>query len=83
MWKLRRGRFEILRDMLLLAYHTSSKTALTYHVGGHRSRRHYLQLALKAGLIVPLDNSGKFTYYETTEKGRNFIAYMDKLEQLV
>ncbi len=80
---MRRGRLEILGDILSATKKPSTKTRIVYHANLSFSQaERYLKLLIKEDLIE-CDEEGKNDKYEITEKGRKFLNGFQELENLM
>ena len=75
--KKRRGRAEIIVDILSAAMRETKKTQIVYkaNLNFRRARRYFPYLEEK-GLIENIGNE-----YKTTEKGKQFLRDYQKLEE--
>jgi predicted transcriptional regulator len=79
-FKERRGKLEIIADILLVARRGAKKTAIVYNANLNFDRvGKYLSYLEEKGLI---ENTGR--EYKTTEKGKEFLRDYQKMkEQLI
>ena len=78
-FKGRRGRFEILLDVLSVARHGARKTEIVYKANLNFARiDNYLNYLVDKALI---EKSGAF--YRTTERGNEFLRDYQELEYLI
>ena len=75
---MRRGRFEIIGDILSLAKDGAGKTTIVYRANlNFNVVNRYLRLLIQEGLISPADGSAR--KLKTTEKG---LLYLKAYENL-
>jgi len=76
---LRRGRFEIIGEILSLAKDGARKTTIVYRANlNFNVVNRYLQLLVQEGLISPADGSAR--KLKTTEKGLEFLKAYKNLK---
>ena len=76
---MRRGRFEIIGEILSLAKDGARKTTIVYRANlNFNVVNRYLQLLIREGLISPADGSAR--ELKTTEKG---FLYLDAYKTLM
>ena len=76
----RRGKFEIIAEMLSIAKSEVGKTALLYGANLNHSRvNRYLDLLKQKGFIQKIHRSA--TKYKTTEKGIQFLEQYRELKR--
>ena len=76
---MRRGRFEIIGEILSLAKDGARKTTIVYRANlNFNVVNRYLQLLVQEGLISPADGSAR--KLKTTEKGILFLKAYKNLK---
>ncbi|MEA1904520.1 MAG: winged helix-turn-helix domain-containing protein [Candidatus Hadarchaeota archaeon] len=77
---MRRGKFEIIGEILSLTTEPSTKTSVVYRANlNFNIVNRYLDLLLRSGLVGVTEASSK---YEVTEKGLEFLnAYRNLKEK--
>ena len=78
-FKERRGRLEIIADILLVAKKGEKKTAIAYKANLNFNRvENYLSYLEEKGLMEHTGGE-----YKTTEKGREFLHDYQKMKELL
>jgi predicted transcriptional regulator len=78
----RRGRLDIINDILSIATDGAGKTAIVYHANLNFNRADvYIDLLLREGLLDLVD--GPVVRYRTTEKGLEFLRAYRELRQVL
>ena len=78
-FKERRGRLEIIADILLVAKKGEKKTAIAYKANLNFNRvENYLSYLEEKGLMEHTGGE-----YKTTEKGREFLRDYQKMKELL
>lgn len=78
----RRGRFDIVNDILSIAVDGAGKTAIVYHANLNFNRADaYLDLLIREGLLSVVD--GPVLRYKTTEKGMEFLRAYRELRRVL
>jgi len=83
----RRGRAEVIVDILSEALKGANKTRIMYRANLNfiRFERYFGEL-LSKGLIVVVDNPGAYSggvVYQTTEKGRALLDMLKQAQKIV
>ena len=80
----RRGRVEIMMDILDQALTGANKTKIMYRANLNFSRfeRYFRELS-KKGLIEVIDDPDASVVYKTTERGRELLRVLMKAEKLL
>ena len=80
----RRGRVEIMMDILDQALKGANKTKIMYRANLNFSRfeRYFRELS-KKGLIEVIDDPDASVVYKTTERGRELLRVLMKAEKLL
>ena len=80
----RRGRIEIMMDILDQALKGANKTKIMYRANLNFSRfeRYFRELS-KKGLIEVIDDPDASVVYKTTERGRELLRVLMKAEKLL
>ena len=79
-FKERRGKLEIIADILLVARRGAKKTAIVYNANLNSDRVGKYLLYLEEKGLIEHTNDG----YKTTEKGKEFLRDYQKMkEQLI
>jgi predicted transcriptional regulator len=80
----RRGRIEVIKDILTEASSGASKTRIIYRANLNFSQfNRYFSELVKKGLIVWVNNPGGGVVYQTTEKGEALLEVLRKAEQFI
>ena len=78
-FKERRGRLEIIADILSVAMEEAKKTEIVYKANLNFKRLgKYLPYLMENGLI---ENGNMSNEYKTTEKGKEFLRDYQKMEE--
>ena len=78
-----RNWLSIFEEILTIALEGATTTHIVYRANITFTRFHrYASFLLERGLLVQEDGPGG-TIYKTTEKGRNFLACMRKVRELL
>lgn len=79
---MRRGRIDIVGEILSVAAEGVGKTAIVYHANlNFNIADKYLDLLTREGLISVID--GPVVRYKTTEKGHKFIRAYKIMKKMV
>lgn len=80
----RRGRVEIMMDILDQALNGANKTKIMYRANLNFSRfeRYYRELS-KKGLIEVVDDPDASVVYRTTERGKELLRVLMEAEKLL
>jgi len=81
----RRGRTEVVCDILSEALEGANKTRLMYHCNMNFLRfNRYLEELLKAGLLVRVDsNPNSVVLYKTTDNGRELLRVLRRANEFL
>ena len=80
---IRRGKIDIIAEILLIARRGSVKTKIAHLTNLNFKRcEKYLALLLKKGLLTVNDDRGAITYV-TTEKGHEFLELYRRYKELL
>jgi predicted transcriptional regulator len=81
----RRGRTEVVCDILSEALEGANKTRLMYHCNMNFMRfNRYLEELLEAGLLVRVDsNPNSVVLYKTTDNGRELLRVLRKANEFL
>jgi predicted transcriptional regulator len=81
----RRGRTEVVCDILSEALEGANKTRLTYHCNMNFLRfNRYLEELLEAGLLVRVDsNPNSVVLYKTTDNGRELLRVLRRANEFL
>jgi predicted transcriptional regulator len=76
---VRRGRFEIVNEILTLCKEPTQKTHILYRCNlSYDQVRKYLDFLISNNLLEPFSKDGR-NYFQTTKKGRKFTEEHKKL----
>lgn len=79
---MRRGKYEIISDILDNARNPKTKTSIVYGANlSFEQAGKYLDMLIQNGLMEKI--AEKNTKYKTTEKGREFVQGYNELENIV
>jgi predicted transcriptional regulator len=79
----KRGRLEIIREILTISRKPAKKTSILYKCNLSFSQlQKYLEYLISHNLLANSKNDGK-TFYLITEKGIQFIEEYEKLNSLL
>jgi len=83
--KKRRGRTEVVCDILSEALEGANKTRLMYHCNMNFMRfNRYLEELLEAGLLVRVDsNPNSVVLYKTTDNGRELLRVLRRANEFL
>jgi predicted transcriptional regulator len=83
--KKRRGRTEVVCDILSEALEGANKTRLMYHCNMNFLRfNRYLKELLEAGLLVRVDsNPNNVVLYKTTDNGRELLRVLRRANEFL
>ena len=81
----RRGRTEVVCDILSEALEGANKTRLMYHCNMNFLRfNRYLEELLEAGLLVRVDsNPNNVVLYKTTDNGRELLRVLRRANEFL
>jgi predicted transcriptional regulator len=81
----RRGRTEVVCDILSEALEGANKTRLMYHCNMNFMRfNRYLEELLEAGLLVRVDsNPNSVVLYKTTDNGRELLRVLRRANEFL
>jgi predicted transcriptional regulator len=81
----RRGRTEVVCDILSEALEGANKTRLMYHCNMNFLRfNRYLEELLEAGLLVRVDsNPNSVVLYKTTDNGRELLRVLRRANEFL
>ena len=80
---VKRGHFEIIREILELSRKPAKKTSILYKCNLSFSQlQKYLDFIISRNLLTNLKNDGKITYM-ITEKGNKFLEEYERLNNLL
>lgn len=81
----RRGRTEVVCDILSEALEGANKTRLMYHCNMNFLRfNRYLEELLEAGLVVRVDsNPNNVVLYKTTDNGRELLRVLRRANEFL
>jgi len=80
---LRRGRFEIINEILLLCRTPTRKTRILYKCNlSYEQLKKYLDFLVSNNLLKSFERDGK-DFYEITENGRRFIEEHERLSKFL
>ena len=81
----RRGRTEVVCDILSEALEGANKTRLMYHCNMNFLRfNRYLEELLEAGLLVRVDsNPSNVVLYKTTDNGRELLRVLRRANEFL
>jgi len=81
----RRGRTEVVCDILSEALEGTNKTRLMYHCNMNFLRfNRYLEELLEAGLLVRVDsNPNSVILYKTTDNGRELLRVLRRANEFL
>ena len=70
---VRRGRFEIISEILTLCRTPTQKTHVLYKCNlSYDQLQKYLRFLVENDLLAPFEKEGK-SFYKTTKRGENFL----------
>ena len=79
----KRGRLEIIREILTISRKPAKKTSILYRCNLSFSQlQKYLEYVISRNLLANSKNDGK-TFYLTTEKGMEFLEEYERLNNLL
>ena len=79
----RRTRIDILAKILSAAVNDKLKTRIMFKASlNYNQAEQYFKFLIKAGLLRKAE-SGRRTFYQTTDKGRQFVAKYKALKELI
>jgi predicted transcriptional regulator len=79
----KRGRLEIVREILSISRKPAKKTSILYRCNlSYSQLQKYLEYLISRGLLNNSTNNGK-TVFTITEKGRAFLEEYERLNNLI
>ena len=79
----RRGKIDIIANILLIAQDSSKKTQIMYDANlSFQQLKNYLKNLTESGLLVE-KKDGNSRIYKTTEKGKEFLKYYINIRKIL
>jgi predicted transcriptional regulator len=80
---VKRGRLEIIREILILSRKPAKKTSILYKCNLSFSQlQKYLEYIISRNLLTNSKNDGR-TFYLITEKGNEFLKEYERINNLL